>query len=78
MTAKIAALFGVALMSSAALAGNTTEVRHVQSGRTVVPVIVKQDQADRPYALTGREQTAPKAQLEPIKVGSRTVGYMAR
>lgn len=77
MTAKIAALFGVAALavSSSAFAAESTKVVHVYQGRTVVPVTVKQDQA--PYALTGREQAAKK-QLEPIKVGARTAGYQVR
>ncbi|QOV91113.1 hypothetical protein [Humisphaera borealis] len=78
MIAKLAALFAVTLMSSAALAGHTAEVRHVQAGRTVVPVVVTQDHAARPYALTGREQAAPKVHLVPVTVGSRVSGYQAR
>lgn len=81
MSAKITALFGVAVLalSSSAFAGHNDRVTHVYSGRTVVPVVVKQDHsADRPYALTGRNTQVEKTQKEEIRVGSRVVGYHVR
>ena len=76
MNTKFAALFGAAVlaMSTSAFADTQRQVKHVYAGRTVVPVIVERQDQSQPYALTGQQDRQVK-KVEPIKVGSRTVGY---